>query len=89
MDTSDVWNQSRTFAEGFAKHEINITTYFKNLTIELHVLYILNTHVKFCVNYILFTIWFIRLYFCIILNYKIMIYNMQFKQFIDDIVINF
>ena len=50
VDTSDVWNQSRTFAEGFAKHEINITTYFKNLTIELHILYILNTHVNFCIN---------------------------------------
>ena len=28
----------------------------KNLTVELHVLYALNTHVKFCVNWILFTI---------------------------------
>ena len=26
---------------------INITTYFKNLTIGLHILYALNTHVKF------------------------------------------
>ena len=34
----------------------NITTYFENLTIELHVLYALNTYVKFCVNRILFTI---------------------------------
>ena len=35
---------------------IYITTYFENLTVELHVLYALNTHVKFCVNQILFTI---------------------------------
>ena len=35
---------------------INIITYFENLTVELHVLYALNTHVKFCVNQILFTI---------------------------------
>ena len=31
------------------------TIYFENLTIELHVLYVLNIHVKFCVNRILFT----------------------------------
>ena len=42
---------------------INITTHFEKLTIRLHILYALNTHVKFCVNRILFTIWFIRLYF--------------------------
>ena len=40
-------------------NKINITTYFKNITIELHVFYVLNTHVKFCVNRILFTILFI------------------------------
>ena len=34
----------------------NITSYFENLTVKLHVLYILNIHVKFCVNQILFTI---------------------------------
>ena len=28
-------------------NKINITTYFKNLIVELHVLYALNTHVKF------------------------------------------
>ena len=26
------------------------TTYFENLTVRLHVLYALNTYVKFCVN---------------------------------------
>ena len=36
-------------------NKINITTYFENLTVELHVLYALNIHVKFCVNRILFT----------------------------------
>ena len=34
----------------------NLTTYFRNLTVELHILYALNTHVKFCVHLILFTI---------------------------------
>ena len=37
-------------------NKINITTYFKNLTVELHALYALNTYVKFYVNQILFTI---------------------------------
>ena len=36
--------------------KINIESYFKNLIVELHVLYSLNTYVKFCVNQILFTI---------------------------------
>ena len=42
---------------------MNITKYFENLTIELHVFYALNTYVKFFVNWTLFTIWFISLYF--------------------------
>ena len=37
--------------------------YCENLTVKLHVIYILNTHVKFCVNWILFTIWSISVYF--------------------------
>ena len=37
-------------------NKVNITTYFENLTVKLHVLYSLNTNVKFCVNKILFTI---------------------------------
>ena len=37
-------------------NKINITIYFENLTVGLHVLYILNTLIKFCVNWILFTI---------------------------------
>ena len=37
-------------------NKINITTYFENLIVELHALYALNIHVKFCVNWILFTI---------------------------------
>ena len=37
-------------------NKINITTYFENSTVKLHVLYTLNTHVKFCVNHIFYTI---------------------------------
>ena len=63
--------------------KINITIYFKNLTIELHIRYVLNTHVKFCVNQILFIICSISLY--IMHYFKLQI---QFKQFIKDIVID-
>jgi len=37
--------------------------YFKNLTVRLHVLYILNMHVKFHSNQTSFTIQSINLYF--------------------------
>ena len=40
--------------------KINMVTYFENLTAGLHVLY---THVKFCVNQMLFIIQFINLFF--------------------------
>ena len=43
--------------------KINITIYVKNLSAKLHVFYVLNTHVKFCVNHILFIIWSINLFF--------------------------
>ena len=69
---------------GYNLNKINITIYFKNLTVELHVLYTLNTHVKFYVNWILFTVWFINLYF--INNF--ILQNLQFKQFIKNIVID-
>ena len=36
-------------------NKINITIYFENLTIRLHVLYTRNKHIKLCVNHILFT----------------------------------
>ena len=31
-------------------------TYFKNLTVKLYVICVFNTHIKFCINEILFTI---------------------------------
>ena len=40
-----------------------MTTYFKNLTIGLHIFYVLNKHVKFHINQILFSIRFINLFF--------------------------
>ena len=51
-------------AEGYKLTlKINMVTYFKNLTVGLHVLYVLNTYIKFCVNWILFTIRSINLFF--------------------------
>ena len=64
--------------------QINMTTHFENLTVELIVLNVLKTQVKFHVNWILFTIRFINLFLCIILDYK----NLKFKYFIDKITID-
>ena len=49
-----------------------MVVYFKNLTIELHVLNVLKTHIKFCVNQILFSIQSINLYF---------MYNFRLQKF--------
>ena len=62
-----------------------MTIYFENLIIELHVLYVLRTHVKIHVNWILFIIRSVTYFLCIILNYK----NLKFKHLIYNIVINF
>ena len=43
--------------------KINIVIYFENLTIELHILYVLNIRIKFYINRMLFTIRFIILFF--------------------------
>ena len=43
--------------------KINIVIYFENLTIELYILYVLNIHIKFYINRMLFTIRFIILFF--------------------------
>ena len=53
----------------FKKPVANALTYFENLTVKLHVLSAFNTHVKFYVNQILFTRWFINLYF--VYNFKL------------------
>ena len=42
---------------------INIITYFENLIVVLYVFYIFKTHVKFHVNWMLFTIQLINLFF--------------------------
>ena len=45
---------------------------FENLIVEFHVLYIFNTHIKFRLNHILFTIRSINLFF---------IYNFRLQKF--------
>ena len=40
-----------------------MTTYFENLTFELHVFYVFKTHVKFHINQMFFTIQSINLFF--------------------------
>ena len=42
---------------------------FENLTVEFHVSYVLNMHIKFHSNWILFTIWSINLFF--IYNFRL------------------
>ena len=45
---------------------------FENLTVEFHILYVINMHIKFHLNQILFTIWLINLFF---------IYNFRLQKF--------
>jgi len=55
------------------KKKINMTTYFENIIVELHTFYVCNTHVKFYVNWILFTIWSLNLFF--MHNFKLQIFE--------------
>jgi len=48
---------------------INMAIYFENITVGLYILYIFNTHIKFCANKMLFTIQFINLFF--IYNFRL------------------
>ena len=52
-----------------------MVTYFENLTVGLYAFYILNTHVKFRANQMLFIVQSITYFLYIILNYKILIDN--------------
>ena len=56
---------------------------FKSLTVEFHVLYILNMHIKFCSNWMLFTIRSINLFF--IHNFRSQ--KLKILTFFDGIVI--
>ena len=45
-------------------------SYFKNPSVNLHILYVFNMYANFHINWMLFTIRFINLFLYIILNYK-------------------
>ena len=65
------------------KNKIIMATYFENLTIGLHILYV-DMYVKFRANWMLFIIQSINFFLSITLDYK----NLKFKHLIDDIVID-
>ena len=58
---------------------------FKNLTVKLHVFYILNLYVKFCSNRLLFIIQSINLF----LMHNYLPQKIEIKHDIDDIVIDY
>ena len=62
-----------------------MVTYFENLTIRLYIFYVFNAHVKFWVNWVLFTIQFINLFF--MPNFRQQPLNL--KHLIDNITIDF
>ena len=59
--------------------------YFKNFTVGLHILYVLNMHVSFHTNQMLFTIRSINSYFM----YYFKLQKLEFIQLIDHMIINF
>ena len=61
-----------------------MATYFENITIELHILYVFQTYVKFHANKMLFIIRSITYFLCINLDFK----NSKFKHLIDNIAID-
>ena len=61
-----------------------LNSYFKNLTVGLHILYVFNMHANFYINQMLFIIRFINLYF--MQYFKLQ--KFEFKQLIDDMAIN-
>ena len=63
----DDWNEFQSNLDS----AICILAYFKNLTTKLHVIYVFNTHIKYCANQMLFIIRFIIL---------ICIHNLKYKN---------
>ena len=59
-------------------------SYFENPTIELHVLYVLKIHADFHVKWMLFTTQSINSFFM----HYFKLQKLEFKQLIDDMVIN-
>ena len=59
--------------------------YFENSTIGLHVLYVLNMHVNFHTNWMLFTVRSINSYFM----HYFKLQKLKYIQLIDDMTIDF
>ena len=55
-------------------------SYFKNPSVNLHILYVFNMYANFHINWMLFTIRFINLFLYIILNYK----NLNLNNWLMD-----
>ena len=62
---------------------------FKNLTVEFHVLYILNMHIKFCSNWMLFTIRSINLFFIYIFRLQKLKWTYNRTKFLSNLERNF
>ena len=58
--------------------------YFENSTVGLHVLYVLNMHINFHINRLLFTILSINSSFM----HYFKVQKLEFKQLIDDMTTN-
>ena len=81
LDSSYTWCNSK---QCYITNNLLLNSYFGNLTIGLHVLYIFNMLANFHANRILLTISFINTFF--IYNFKLQ--KLEFKQLIDDIAID-
>ena len=97
VGTAQYENRTVKYKNGMVKCEKKVTQYNRLLsngyrtssflggTVELPILKMFLTHIKFHMNQMLFTIWFIKLFLCIILNCKIL----KFKHLINGITIDF
>ena len=56
MNSSYTYYNCVTMNNSTSSNNFLLDKYFKNLAFELHVDYVYNTHTKFCINWILFTI---------------------------------
>ena len=61
-----------------------LNSYFKNFTVKLYILYVLNMHTNIHVNQLLFTIRFILSYFI----YYFKLQKFEFKQSINNVTID-
>ena len=82
LDSSYTWCNSKQF---YTINDLLLNSYFENLTIGLHILYVFNMHANFYTNQMLFTIRSINLYFMQYCKLQ----KLEFKQLIDDTTIIF